>query len=33
MKDHLATKEQGLEVWKVLAKLGRPLQNHTGNIW
>jgi hypothetical protein len=33
MKDYLATKEEGPEVWKVVAELGRPLQNHIGNIW
>jgi hypothetical protein len=32
MEDHLATKEQRPEVWKVVAKLGRPLQHHTGNV-
>jgi hypothetical protein len=32
MEDHLATKEQRLEIWEMVTKLGRPLQDHTGNI-
>jgi hypothetical protein len=33
MEDHLSTKEQRSEVWEVVAKLGRPLQDHARNIW
>jgi hypothetical protein len=33
MKDCLATKEQRPEVREMAAKLGRPLKDHTGNIW
>jgi hypothetical protein len=33
MKDHLATKKQRPEIWQMVAKLGRPLQDHTGNNW
>jgi hypothetical protein len=33
MEDHLATKEQRPDVREVVAKLGRPLQDHIGNIW
>jgi hypothetical protein len=32
MEDYLATKEHRPEVWDVVAMLGRPLQDHTGNI-
>jgi hypothetical protein len=32
MEDHLATKEQRPKVWEMVAKLGRPLQDHAGNI-
>jgi hypothetical protein len=32
MEDHLVTKEQRPEVWDMVAKLGRPLQDHVGNI-
>jgi hypothetical protein len=31
MEDHLATKEQRPEIWKMVAKLGRPLHDYTGN--
>jgi hypothetical protein len=33
MEDHIATNEQRPKVWEVVAKLGMPLQDHTGNIW
>jgi hypothetical protein len=33
MEDHLATEGQRPEVREMVAKLGRPLQDHTGNIW
>jgi hypothetical protein len=33
MEDHLATKEQRLEIREMVAKLGRPLQDHTSNNW
>jgi hypothetical protein len=33
MEDHLATKQQRPKVWKVVTKLGRPLQSHIGNVW
>jgi hypothetical protein len=32
MEDRLVSKEQRLEVWEVVAKLGRPLQGHAGDI-
>jgi hypothetical protein len=32
MKDCLASKEQRPEVWEVVAKLGRPLQGHAGDV-
>jgi hypothetical protein len=32
MEDHPASKEQRLEVWEVVAKLGRPIQSHIGDV-
>jgi hypothetical protein len=32
MEDRLASKEQRSEVWEVVAKLGRPLQGHVGDV-
>jgi hypothetical protein len=32
MEDRLASKEQRPEVWEVVAKLGRPLQGHAGDV-
>jgi hypothetical protein len=33
MEDCPASKEQIPEVWKVVAKLGRPLQSHAGDVY
>jgi hypothetical protein len=33
MEDHLATEEQRPKVREMVAKLGRSLQDHTGNNW
>jgi hypothetical protein len=32
MEDRLTSKEQRPEVWEVIAKLGRPLRGHTGDV-
>jgi hypothetical protein len=32
MKDPLASKEPRPKVWEVVAKLGRPLQGHAGDV-
>jgi hypothetical protein len=32
MEDRLVSKEQRLEVWEVVDKLGRPLQGHACDI-
>jgi hypothetical protein len=33
MVDCLATKDQGSEIWEMVAKLGRSLLDHIGNSW
>jgi hypothetical protein len=33
MEDHLGTEEQGPDVREMVAKLGKSLQDDTGNIW
>jgi hypothetical protein len=33
MEHHLATKEQIPEIQEMVAKVGRPLQDYTGNNW
>jgi hypothetical protein len=33
MEDYPVSKEQRPEVWEVVAKMGRPLQSHAGDVW
>jgi hypothetical protein len=33
MEDRLSSKEQRPKNWEVVAKLGKPLQGHTRDIW